>query len=156
MISKPKKASDLPPRTKPSLYPKPFAELMQGRTKRILGDAFGLKNYGVNFTSLEPGAISALHHQHTRQDEMIFILEGNGIVHVGEEHHSIQKGMVMGFPAGGPAHHLENTGDQTLIFLEIGDRHPEDEVFYPNDDLKAVRVDGKLAFTRKDGTKYDE
>ena len=41
-------ASDVPPRSKPSNYPEPFASRMAGRIKRPLGDVFGLKNFGVN------------------------------------------------------------------------------------------------------------
>ncbi len=64
-------AADVPPRTKPSNYPEPFASRMAGRVKRPLGDLFGLKNFGVNLTCLLPGAVSALHHRHSRQDEFI-------------------------------------------------------------------------------------
>ena len=69
-------AADVPPRTKPSNYPEPFASRMAGRVKRPLGDVFGLKNFGVNLTCLLPGAISALHHRHSRQDEFIYVLDG--------------------------------------------------------------------------------
>ena len=47
-------AADAPPRTKPSNYPEPFASRMSGRTKRPLGDLFGLKNFGVNLTGRGP------------------------------------------------------------------------------------------------------
>ncbi len=65
------RAADAAPRTKPSNYPEPFASRMTGREKRALGDVFGLRNFGVNQTRLAPGAISALRHHHTRQDEFI-------------------------------------------------------------------------------------
>jgi uncharacterized cupin superfamily protein len=66
-------AADAPSRTKPSNYPEPFASRMSGRTKRPLGDQFGLKNFGVNLTRLAPGAASTLHHQHSRQDEFFYV-----------------------------------------------------------------------------------
>ena len=69
-------AQDVAPRQKPSIYPPPFAAMMQGRQKRVLGDLFGLQNFGVNLTELAPGAMSALRHCHSRQDEFIYILEG--------------------------------------------------------------------------------
>jgi uncharacterized cupin superfamily protein len=77
-------ALDVPPRTKPSLYPEPFATMMLGRVKRQLGDVFGLKNFGVNLTRLEPGAVSALRHAHTKQDEFIYVLEGHPTLHTDE------------------------------------------------------------------------
>src|SRR5262245_8511354 len=48
-------AAAAPPRTKPSNYPEPFFSRMAKRQKRPLGDMFGLKNFGVNLTRLEPG-----------------------------------------------------------------------------------------------------
>lgn len=59
------------------MYPEPFASRMSGREKRQLGDAFQLKNFGVNLTTLAPGAVSALRHAHTRQDEFVYVLQGN-------------------------------------------------------------------------------
>ena len=59
-------AVDAAPRTKPSNYPEPFASRMAGRVKRPLGDLFDLKSFGVNLTRLPPGAVSALHHQHSQ------------------------------------------------------------------------------------------
>jgi len=67
-------APDAPPRTRPSIYPEPFASRMGGREKRPLGDLFGLTHFGVNLTRLAPGGASALRHAHSRQDELIYIL----------------------------------------------------------------------------------
>src|SRR3546814_7418270 len=50
----PIKATEVPPRSTPSAYPPPFAARMEGRQKRQLGDQFGLHNFGVNLTTLEP------------------------------------------------------------------------------------------------------
>jgi len=72
-------AISVAPRTKPSNYPEPFLSRMAGRVKRPLGDLFGLKNFGVNLTTLAPGGQSALMHRHSKQDEFIFILEGEPI-----------------------------------------------------------------------------
>jgi uncharacterized cupin superfamily protein len=54
-----------------TIYTEPFAQRVQGRSKRKLGDHFGLANFGVNLTRLEPGAISALARHHSKQDEFI-------------------------------------------------------------------------------------
>lgn len=69
-------AAAAPPKAKPSNYPSPFAARVAGREKRPLGDLFGLTNFGANLTRLAPGAISALRHAHTVQDEFIYILQG--------------------------------------------------------------------------------
>jgi len=49
------RAADVAPRVKPSIYTEPFASRVAGRQKRVLGDLFGLKNFGVNLTRLAPG-----------------------------------------------------------------------------------------------------
>ena len=147
-------ARNAAPRTKPSNYPEPFFSRMAGREKRPLGDLFCLKNFGVNLTRLAPGGESALLHRHTRQDEFIYILEGRPTLVTESGETVLEPGMCAGFPAGGEAHQLVNRTDEEVVYLEIGDRTPGDEGSYPRDDLKAVLVDGKWAFTRKDGTPY--
>jgi len=65
-------------------------------------------------------------------------------------------GMVAGFPAGDAnGHHLINKGDEVASYLEIGDRNPQDEVFYPDIDLLfKVNEVGEHEFTNRDGVPY--
>jgi uncharacterized cupin superfamily protein len=148
-------AGTVAPRAKATNYPAPFAARMAKRIKRPLGDHFGLKNFGVNLTTLEPGGISALRHRHTRQDEFIYVLEGEPVLHTDAGAFPLRPGMCAGFPAGGTAHHLANPTDRPVLYLEVGDRLPGDSASYPDDDIKAVAgPDGKWQFTRKDGTPY--
>lgn len=148
-------AATAPPRTKPSNYPEPFFSRMSGREKRPLGDLFGLRNFGVNLTRIAPGGESALLHRHSRQDEFIYILEGEPTLVTDEGEVALSPGMCAGFPAQGLAHQLVNRTDRDVVYLEIGDRTPGDEGSYPRDDLKAVLgPDGKWIFTHKDGRPY--
>ena len=94
-------ALDSPKRVKPSNYPEPFASQMQGREKRPLGDLFGLTNFGVNLTQLAPGAVSALRHAHTTQDEFIYILEGQPTLHTDEGRSRLSPGMCASFKTDG-------------------------------------------------------
>ena len=148
-------ALEAPKRVKPSNYPQPFASQMEGREKRALGDLFGLTNFGVNLTKLAPGAVYALRHAHTLQDEFVFILEGHPTLHTDEGRTRLSPGMCAGFKAGnGNGHRLINETSELVVYLEVGDRSPGDEGRYPDDDLKAVLVDGKWSFQHKDGTPY--
>lgn len=148
-------ASSAPLRTKPSNYPEPFFSRMLKREKRPLGDLFGLKNFGVNLTRLIPGGESALLHRHSKQDEFIYILEGDPILVTDQGELQLSPGMCAGFPAQGIAHQLVNRTDRDVLYLEIGDRSPGDEGSYPADDLKAaLGPNGQWAFTHKDGTAY--
>lgn len=148
-------AAETPPRAKPSIYPEPFASRMAGRTKRVLGDLFGLTNFGVNLTRLAPGGSSALRHAHTRQDEFIYILEGRPTLFTDEGPTQLSPGMCSGFKAGtGNGHRLVNESTEDVVYLEVGDRTPGDEASYPDDDLKASLVEGQWTFSHKDGTPY--
>lgn len=149
-------ATEIPARRRPSVYPEPFASRMAGREKRPLGDAFQLKNFGVNLTRLAPGAVSALRHAHTRQDEFIYVLQGTPTLHTDEGRQQLTPGTCAGFRAGtGNGHCLINETPDVVVYLEVGDRSPGDEASYPDDDLKALLVEGRWRFTRRDGTPYE-
>jgi uncharacterized cupin superfamily protein len=148
-------ATDAAPRTTPSLYPEPFASMMQGRTKHPLGELFGLTHFGVNLTRLAPGAVSALRHAHSRQDEFIYVVSGHPTLYTDEGATELAPGMCAGFKAGsGNAHRLVNTTSEPAVYLEVGDRSAGDEVSYPDDDIAARVVDGRWKFFHKDGTPY--
>lgn len=148
-------AADVSPRAKRSLYPEPYASRMAGREKRVLGDLFGLANFGVNLTRLAPGAVSALHHAHDRQDEFIYVLEGRPTLYTDAGPQQLAPGMCAGFKAGnGVAHHLVNESEHPVLYLEAGDRTPGDFVNYPDDDLSAQQSPQGWRFTHKDGTPY--
>jgi uncharacterized cupin superfamily protein len=148
--------TDVPLRKKATNYPEPFASRVAGRSKRALGDAFGLTNFGVNLTRLAPGAVSALRHAHTKQDELIYILEGRPTLITDAGETQLAAGMCAGFRAGtGDAHHLLNRSDEDVVYLEIGDRTAGDGATDPDDDLQAAVVAaGQWRFTHKDGTPY--
>lgn len=138
-------------------YPEPFRNAVSSRSKRALGDLFGLTNYGVNLVELPPGVWSSQRHWHMREDEFIFVLSGELTLVTDEGAQLLTTGMIAGFAAGDSnGHHLVNNGNATASYLEVGDRIDEDEVFYPDIDLQLVS-DGKgqRAFTHRDGKRYD-
>lgn len=153
-LKRPIDASKAPVRMKPSNYPEPFASRMGGREKRPLGDLFGLTNFGVNLTTLDPGAVSALHHRHSSQDEFVYVVSGTLTLVTDDGEFTLEAGMVIGFPAGGTAHHLHNRSGSAATYIEIGDRTAGDACTYPNDDLQAVHTETGWFFARKDGTPY--
>jgi uncharacterized cupin superfamily protein len=139
-----------------SVYPKVFQSRITGRIKQALGNFAGLKNFGVNLVTLKPGGCSALRHWHTKQDEFIYIIQGEAtlITNAGEE--MMTAGMMAGFPAGeADGHQLVNKSSEIIIYLEVGDRTPEDEVYYPDDDLIAKSSGDGWIFTHKDGALYE-
>lgn len=152
---RPVTAVDVPFRAKRSVYPEPFASRMALRDKRVLGDLFGLTNFGVNLTTIKPGGVSALRHAHARQDEFIYVLSGRPTLVTDAGETQLGPGMCAGFKAGsGDAHQLVNRTAEDATYLEVGDRTAGDSVTYPDDDIVALSVAGQWTFTHKDGTPY--
>ena len=146
-------ATNLPPRTG-SNYPAPFAERVSGREKRALGEAFGIKEFGINLTTLPPGVQSALRHRHTVQEEFVYILSGELVLVHDDGETLCTAGMCVGFVPGGHAHHLVNRSSTDATYLEIGDRRPGDRGDYPDDDLLAIHDGERWTFTHRDGSPH--
>lgn len=147
-------ATNVPSRSS-SIYPEPFDQRVAGREKRALGDFFGLQNFGVNLTRLQPGAESVLRHSHTVQDEFIYVLEGRPTLITNAGRQTLSPRQCAGFPAGtGNAVQLINESSEDVVYLEMGDRLAGDEAHYPDDDLKAEMTDRGWVFNYKDGTPY--
>lgn len=138
-----------------SIYPVEFKPSVAGRSKRKLGDALGLKNFGVNLTTIKPGAASALRHWHVKQDEFVYIVGGELMLVTGNGEHLLTAGMCAGFPAGNAdGHHLVNRSAHDAVYLEVGDRTPGDAATYPDDDITARAMDGVWKFFRKNDEPY--
>ena len=138
-----------------SAYPEPFKSRVSSRRKQRLGDALELKNFGVNLTTLPPGAVSALRHWHTHEDEFIYVVSGELVLVTNDGEQRLSSGMCAGFPAGKPdGHCLVNRSEKDAVYLEVGDRRPEDAVTYPDDDIAGRATPQGRRFTRKDGTPY--
>jgi uncharacterized cupin superfamily protein len=146
-------ASDVPARSSTG-YPTPFAASVAGRSKRALGDIFGLSNFGVNLTTLAPGSQSSVRHRHLVQDEFVYVLVGEVVLIDDSGQTVLTSGMCAGFPHGGSAHHLVNRSGREAVYLEIGDRLAGDSADYPDDDLVAERVGDGWRFLHKSGEPY--
>ena len=135
-----------------AVYPAEFRALVAGRIRQVLGDPLGLKNLGVNLTTLEPGSWSSIRHWHTRQDEFIFVVKGELTLVSDEGEQVLTSGMAAGFPAGSKnGHHLVNRSSEPATYLEVGDRTAGDEAFYPDADLE---FRSRRVFVHRDGTPY--
>ncbi|NLH82646.1 MAG: cupin domain-containing protein [Phyllobacteriaceae bacterium] len=137
--------------------PEPFATTNRRRWNRRLGDFAGLTNFGVNLTRIEPGGQSSFRHAHSKQDEFVWVVEGEVVLVTDAGRQVLKPGSCAGFPAGtGLAHHFLNEGTRDALLLTVGDRTPGDAVGYPEVDL-AGRYDeatGLFGFTHKDGSPY--
>ena len=137
-------------------YPEPLRAPNQKRYNRRLGNHAGLKNFGVNLTRILPGGQSSYRHAHTRQDEFIYVLEGEVVMETNAGSQILRPGMCAGFPAGtGDAHRFVNRTTADVVLLVVGDRSADDEIAYPDVDLQAkLGGDGRYVFSRKSGLPY--
>jgi uncharacterized cupin superfamily protein len=158
MTDKPTKPALDPAEIEPRIgasYPDRFKALCAARAKRALGDPLGLTNFGVNLVTLEPGSGSAERHWHSRQDEFIYVLEGEITLTSDAGSQVLGPGMAAGFPAGvADGHNLVNHGATVARYLEVGDRTAGDAVVYPDIDLAARSVGSAFKYFAKDGTPY--
>ena len=136
-------------------YPIRFRALVASRERRALGDALGLKNFGVNLMRLPPGCASSQRHWHSRQDEFVYVVAGEVVLVTDGGEQILTAGKAAGFPAGkADGHHLVNRGTRDALLLEVGDRTAGDEVDYSDIDMVVRWVDGEERYLRKDGEPY--
>ncbi|MCW5725473.1 MAG: cupin domain-containing protein [Maricaulaceae bacterium] len=141
-----------------SSYPEPFRTPCLPRASRRLADAFGLSQFGVNMVRLPPGAWSSQRHWHAKEDEFVYMLEGEAVLATDEGETVMRPGDCAGFPAGvRNGHHLKNESAADAVFLVVGTRIEDDHGEYPDIDMRFENIPGgggRGRFTRKDGTPY--
>lgn len=133
-------------------YPPPYDQPCLERRRWKLGDAAGLTGFGVNLLRLPPGAWSSQRHWHSREDEFVYVLEGEVVLVTDGGEEVLKAGDCAGFKAGdGDGHHIQNRSDREAVMLEIGARQPGETVDYPDIDL-GIAPDG--GYIHKDGSPY--
>src|SRR5580658_8201549 len=117
-------------------YRKPLDRVVVGRQRQRLGNAVGLDQFGVNLTTLKPGAASALRHWHEKEDEFVYILEGEVVLIENDGECPLKPGDAAGFKANSRnGHQLVNRSGRDALYLEIGTRSKHEYVEYPDVDL---------------------
>lgn len=141
---------DAVPDRKGSGYPPPFDAPCAERTRRRLGNAGGLTDFGVNLMRLPPGGWSSQRHWHSHEDEFVWVLEGELILVEDAGETVLRAGDCAAFPKGsGDGHHMINRSGADAVYLEVGSRQPDDLTTCSDIDMMSANADGR--FTRKDG-----
>ena len=136
-------------------YPEPLNRIVEGRIRKRLGNAVGLDQFGVNLTTLKPGAASAQRHWHEKEDELVFVLQGEVVLVEDEGETVLKPGDAAGFKANAPnGHHLINRSATDAIFLEVGTRSKIETAHYPDVDLVAIRDEKGMRYGHKNGEPY--
>lgn len=141
------------PARKGSGYPAPFDAPCASRTRRRLGDAGGLADFGVNLMTLPSGGWSSQRHWHSHEDEFVYVLEGELTLVEDQGEAVLQAGDCAAFVKGsGNGHHLINRSTATAVYLEVGSRSRLDLTTCSDVDMMSSAADG--LFTHKDGVPY--
>jgi uncharacterized cupin superfamily protein len=149
----PKIDIDAVPTRKGTGYPQPLDAPCVERVRRRLGEAGGVRDFGVNLMTLPPGGWSSQRHWHSHEDEFVYVLEGELVLVEDGGETLIGVGECAAFPKGtGNGHHLQNRSTATAVYLEVGSRHPDDLTTCSDIDMKSSNADGR--FVHKDGTPY--
>ncbi len=117
------------------------AERYAPRIARI-GGMLGARKLGYSLIVLEAGKRAFPFHHHRVNEEMFFVVEGEGEVRIGQETHAIRAGDVIACPPGdaSTAHQIVNTGAQPLRYLAVSTMQSPEVVEYPDTGRQAVLV----------------
>ncbi len=136
-------------------YPAPFYKAVEGRSRKRLGNAVGLDQFGVNLCTLKPGAASSQRHWQHGEDEFVYMLQGEVVLCEDGGETVLKPGDAAGWKAGVPnGHCLINRSDRDAVFIEVGSRKPAEEVTYPDIDMHFIRDGANRRYTRKSGEPY--
>lgn len=100
----------------------------------FIGPRIGAQKLGYNVTAVPPGKRAFPFHNHHVNEEMFFILEGEGEVRIGDEVFPIRTGDIIACPPGGPetAHQIHNTGAAELRYLAVSTKSTPEIAEYPD------------------------
>ena len=128
------------------LEPLPEALSPEGETAEVtatlsrIGLQLGAQKLGYRLYALPPGMRGSPFHSHRVNEEMFYVVAGEGEVRLGAERFPIREGDVIACPAGGPemAHQIINTSAGELRYLAVSTQQQPDICEYPDSNKYAV------------------
>lgn len=136
-------------------YPPPYDKAVIGRSRKRLGNAAGLSQFGVNICTLEPGAASSQRHWHENEDELVYVIEGEVVLCEDGGETVLRPGDAAAWKAGVPnGHCLINRSDRDAVFIEVGSRAAAERAYYSDIDMMIVRDEKGPRYMTKSGEPY--
>ena len=122
-------------------------EKFEWRSARI-GPLLGAKDLGYSYDVVPPGKVSCPFHSHHAEEEMFFIVKGEGTLRYGAERRKVRAGDFICCPTGGAdtAHQLVNDSDADLAYISVSTMMPAEVCEYP--DSKKIGAYGGLTPSR--------
>ena len=104
-----------------------------GGSRQRVGAAIGAQKLGYSFFSVPPGKAAFPYHTHTTNEEMIYVVEGRGVLRLAKEEVQVTAGTIVACPPGTEfPHQLINTGNQELRYLVVSTMEYPDLSEYPD------------------------
>jgi uncharacterized cupin superfamily protein len=108
----------------------------------VISERIGARKLGYNLTICPPGKRACPFHNHHTNEEMFFILEGEGLLRFGEKEYPLRAHDVIACPPGkrDVAHQIINTGKVDLKYLALSTKERSEICEYPDSDKVGVLV----------------
>jgi uncharacterized cupin superfamily protein len=99
-----------------------------------IGPLLGAKDMGYSYDVVSPGKSSCPFHSHRAEEEMFFIVEGEGTLRFGNETRKIRAGDFICCPTGGPetAHQITNDSSAELAYISVSTMMAAEVCEYPD------------------------
>jgi len=99
-----------------------------------VGPLVGAKDLGYSYDVVQPGKRSCPFHSHRAEEEMFFVVRGEGTLRYGNETRKIRAGDFICCPTGGPetAHQIVNDSDAELAYVSVSTMMPAEVCEYPD------------------------
>ena len=96
------------------------------------------------FYMIPPGKSNWPFHYHTANEEVFYVISGNGILETVDEKHTIVAGDIVVCPVGEKgAHKITNSSEtENLVYLDIDTNNKPEIVYYPHSNKLGVRAPG--------------
>ncbi len=106
--------------------------------RKRLGIAAGGRKLGVSWFEIQPGKKAFPFHFHLANEEGLFVLEGEGVLRLGDEEMPLRAGDYVAFPPGPPGHQVINRSSAPLRYLALSTMIEPEVAVYP--DSKKIGV----------------
>jgi uncharacterized cupin superfamily protein len=116
-------------------------------TVRDLGRAVGSLRAGLRYLELAPGTEDGPPHCHSLEEEIFVVLDGSGVLVLGDEEHAVAAGTVVARPPATGVAHGFRAGGAGLTYVVYGTRENGDVCYYPRSNkiwFRGVDVIGRI------------
>jgi uncharacterized cupin superfamily protein len=101
------------------------------RERHDLGRTAGSERTGLTYVVVAAGKLGAPPHCHSAEEELFVVLDGDGVLLLGDDEHPVRPGAIASRPAGSAVAHAFRAGPGGLVYLAYGTREPNDIIHYP-------------------------